>query len=319
MTYPKQQNSKRKRKRWILSATIALLGAALLAGCGAQPGTSSAASSGSSTSTGTVVIGGKNFTESQIMADMLDLMIKKYTHLHVVMKTWLDSAVTWNALKTGNIDLYVEYTGTGLVNILHDPVNTNPNAVYNTVKKQFQSKYHVTWLKPLGFNDTYAMAMRQSEAKRLGITTISQLAAKSGNLILGSDTDFTVRADTLPAMNRVYGTHFKSVSTMAIGLKYQALVDKKVDVIDAFSTDGQIPAYHLTILQDNKHLFPPYYAAPIVRDSVLAAHPQLKTVLDKLANKIDDSQMQKMNEAVDLQHQRPMTVAKNWLTKHGLL
>ncbi len=287
-----------------------------MAGCGVQAG---ASPTGSSAGNNTIVIGGKNFTEQQIMADMLELMIKHDTNLHVKMQTWLDSAVTWNAMQTGRIDLYVEYTGTGLVNILHDKVNTNPQTVYHTVKQQFQQKYHVTWLKPLGFNDTYAMAMRQSEANRLGIHTISQLAAQSGNLILGSDTDFTSRSDTLPAMNRVYGTHFKAVDTMDIGLKYQALIDKKVDVIDGFSTDGQIPANHLTILKDNKHLFPPYYAVPIVRDSVLKAHPNIKTVLDKLAGKIDDTQMQKMNALVDLKHERPMTVAKNWLTKHRLL
>ncbi len=307
-----------KRKKTLLAvAGTAVLGMSLLAGCGAPQ--SSATSTGNSANN-TIVIGGKNFTENDIMADMLELLIKHDDpKLNVKMDTWLDSNVVWNAMKNKNIDLYVEYTGTGLVNILHDQPMTNPNAVYNKVKQAFQSKYHITWLKPLGFNDTYAMAMRASEAKRLGITNISQMAAQSGNLVLGCEVDFQTRADTLPAMNKLYHTHFKSVDVMEIGLKYKALIDKKVDVIDAFSTDGQIPAYHLVILKDNKHLFPPYYAVPIIQDSTLKAHPELKGIINKLAGKINDSEMQKLNMEVDLGNQKAMNVAQKWLTQHGLL
>jgi len=301
------------------------LGAALALTVGVSAcGTSSANTGGSgggssSSSSNTIVIGGKNFTEQDIMADMMELLIEHDTNLHVKMKTWLDSNVVWNAMKSGDIDVYVEYTGTGLVNILKDKPETNPQQVYNTVKKQFEQKYHVTWLKPIGFNNTYAMAMRQSEAKQMGITTISQMAAKSNQLVLGTEQDFISRADTLSAMNKLYGTHFKAIKSMEIGLKYQALVNKKVDVIDVFSTDGKIPYNHLVILKDDKHLFPPYYAAPIIRDSVLKAHPELKTVLNKLAGKIDDSEMQKLNEEVDIQHKQAMDVAKQWLTQNGLL
>lgn len=239
--------------------------------------------------------------------------------LTVKMKDNLDSNVAWEAMKNKNVDMYVEYTGTGLVNILKDPVTTDPNKAYNEVKKQFESKYHITWLKPIGFNDTYAMVMRQSEANKLGITDISQLAAHSKSLVLGTEQDFVTRHDALPAMNKLYGTHFQSVKAMAIGLKYKALIDKKVDVIDGFSTDPQIPEYHLVVLKDDKHLFPPYYAAPIIQDSTLKAHPELKGILNKLANKIDDSQMQKLNEEVDSQKMTPAQVAKKWLTSEGLI
>ncbi len=308
------------RKGIIGIASLALIG--VVAGCG----TTSANASGSGSNTaagkgsgGTIVIGGKNFTEQSIMADMLTLLVQHDTNLKVKQDTWLDSNVTWTAMKDGDIDAYVEYTGTGLVNILHDKTTTDPQLAYNEVKKQFQSKYHITWLKPIGFNDTYAMVMRSSEAKRLGITDISQLAAQSGNLVLGSDTDFTSRADSLPAMNKLYKTHFKRVSTMEIGLKYKALLDKKVDVIDGFSTDPQIAEYHLTVLKDNKHLFPPYYAAPIIRDSTLKKYPELKTVFNKLAGKINDSEMQKLNYDVDVKHETAMQVATTWLTQHKLI
>jgi osmoprotectant transport system substrate-binding protein len=270
-------------------------------------------------SSNTIVVGGKNFTEQDIMADMLKLLIEHDTKLHVQLKTWLDSNVTWNSFKDNKIDVYVEYTGTGLVNILKEPAMTDPQKVYDEVKKQFEDKYHVTWLEPIGFNNTYAMAMREDEAKKYGISTISDLAAKSDQLVLGTEQEFLTREDTLKAMNKLYNTHFKDIKTMDIGLKYKALVDGQVDVIDAFSTDGKIPANHLVILKDDKHLFPPYYAVPIIHDSVLKAHPELKDVLNKLAGKIDDAEMQKLNEAVDVQHKKAMDVAREWLQAHGLL
>ncbi|WP_245575854.1 glycine betaine ABC transporter substrate-binding protein [Alicyclobacillus contaminans] len=267
----------------------------------------------------TIVVGGKNFTEQDIMANMLTDLIQKDTKLHVKTKTWLDSNVVWNAMKNGSIDVYVEYTGTGLANILKEKPMTDPQKVYDEVKKQFEQQYHVTWLEPIGFNNTYAMAMRAGEAKRLGISTVSQLAAKSDQLTLGTEQDFITRADGLPAMNKLYNTHFKAVKSMEIGLKYSALTNGKVDVIDAFSTDGNIPANHLVLLKDDKHLFPPYYAVPIVRDSVLKAHPELKDVLNKLAGKITDAEMQKLNEEVDLQHKKAADVAEEWLKQNGLL
>ncbi|KPV42077.1 glycine/betaine ABC transporter substrate-binding protein [Alicyclobacillus ferrooxydans] len=280
-----------------------------VAGCG---------SAGSANNT--IVIGGKNFTEQLIMSNILKQLIQHDDpKLTVKMKDNLDSNVAWEAMKSKDVDVYVEYTGTGLVNILKDPVTTDPNKAYNEVKAQFQSKYHITWLKPIGFNDTYAMVMQKSEANKLGITDISQLAKQSGNLVLGTEQDFVTRNDALPAMNKLYGTHFKAVKPMEIGLKYEALISNKVDVIDGFSTDPQIPEYNLVVLKDNKHLFPPYYAAPIIQDSTLKAHPELKGILNKLAGKIDDAEMQKLNEEVDQQKMTPAQVAKQWLTQQGLL
>lgn len=308
----------RSLKGWFVSA-LSLVTLVSVSGCGTTSASTNGANNTTASASDTIVVGGKNFTEQDIMAYMMADLIQHDTKLHVKMKTWLDSNVVWNAEKSGNIDVYVEYTGTGLVNILKEKPQSNSQAVYAEVKKQFESKYHITWLQPIGFNNTYAMAMRASEAERLGISTISQMAAQSGNLVLGTEQDFIVRADTLPAMNKLYGTHFKSVKSMEIGLKYQALVDKKVDVIDAFSTDGNIPANHLVLLKDDKHLFPPYYAVPIIRDSVLKAHPELQTVLDKLAGKIDDNEMQKLNEEVDLQHKKAADVAAQWLKDNGLI
>lgn len=281
-----------------------------VAGCGISGGTHN---------NDTIVIGGKNFTEQLIMSNILQQLIEHDTKLKVEMKDNLDSNVTWNAMKDKDVDVYVEYTGTGLVNILKDPVTTDPQKAYDKVKQQFESKYHITWLKPIGFNDTYAMVMQQSEANQLGITNVSQLGKKSANLVLGTEQDFITRSDGLPAMNKLYGTDFKSVKSMEIGLKYEALIDNKVDVIDGFSTDPQIPEYHLVVLKDDKHLFPPYYAVPIIQDSTLKAHPELRGVLNKLAGTISDSQMQQLNDKVDVLHMTPADVAKQWLQSKGLI
>ncbi|MFC7439902.1 glycine betaine ABC transporter substrate-binding protein [Laceyella putida] len=270
-------------------------------------------------SSDTVVVGGKDFTEQDIMADMITLLIEQDTDLKVKKKTWLNSNVIWNSMKNGNIDIYVEYTGTGLVNILKQKAVSDPQQAYDLVKNEFKGKYDVTWLQPIGFNNTYAMAMRRSEAKKLNIASISDLAKQSPNLILGSEQDFMIREDTLPAMNKLYGTKFKSVKSMEIGLKYKAMANGNVDVIDAFSTDGKIPANDLVLLEDDKHLFPPYYAVPIIRNEVLKKHPELEKVINQLANKITDEEMQKLNKQVDIEHKKSLDVAKKWMQDQGLL
>ncbi|WP_245632798.1 ABC transporter substrate-binding protein [Alicyclobacillus kakegawensis] len=300
----------RLRRRWLHAVAAVLMGLGLTAatsGCGIGGNQD------------TIVIGGKNFTEQDIMVDIMQLLIEHDTNLHVKTFTWLDSNVIWNAFENHKIDLYVEYTGTGLVNILkHKPV-TQPDKAYDIVKQEFQKKYQATWLKPIGFNNTYAMAMTKQEAKKLGIHTISQLAAKSGSITLGTEQDFVVRPDTLPAMDKLYHTHFKKVVTMDVGLKYEALVQGKVGAIDVFSTDGKIPEYHLQLLQDDKHLFPPYYACPLIQDDTLKEHPELKRVLNQLAGRISDEEMQKLNMQVDVEHKPAMQVAKAWLQQQGLI
>jgi len=323
---PLSRSMKTKKSRRFASLTGVALAVTMLCGTlgalGMVPkanATSSKQQYTTAQETGTIVIGGKNFVESQIMADMLELMVQHFTHMHVIMKSWLDSSITWQAMHANDIDAYVEYTGTGLVNILHQPTTTNPIAAYNTVKRLFQKDYQVTWLKPMGFNDTYALVMKQSEATRLGIHNLSQLATHSGTLIIGADQDFVFRADSLPDLNKTYHTHFKQVVTLSTGLKYQALSDKKVDVTDGFSTDPQIPQLGLYSIIDNKHMFPPYYAAPIIRDSVLRAHPELAGIFNRLAGAINDKQMQKMNELVSINNKNALNVARYYLTVHHIL
>lgn len=294
-------------RKKIISAILALvIISALISGCGK--------------SSGTVVIGSKNFTEQIIMGNMLATLVEKNTDLKVDRKLNLGGTdVAFNALKSGDIDMYVEYTGTGLVNILKKPTQNNSDAVYNEVKKDFKEKYNLDWLEPIGFNNTYTLAISPSVEEKYHPKTISDLKKISSNLVLGSTMEFTERPDGYPGLKKTYNIKFKSVKGMDSGLRYPAIEKGDVDVIDAFSTDGMLKAYNLTVLKDDKNFFPPYYAAPLVRDDTLKKYPELKDVLNKLAGQINDETMRELNYKVDKLGEDPKTVADDFLKSKGLI
>ncbi|AST57289.1 glycine/betaine ABC transporter substrate-binding protein [Thermoanaerobacterium thermosaccharolyticum] len=294
----------KKKLTWAI-LTLAII-SALISGCGK--------------SSGTVVIGSKNFTEQIIMGNILATLIEKNTNLKVVRKLNLGGTdVAFNALKSGDIDMYVEYTGTGLVNILKKPTQNNSDAVYNEVKKDFKEKYNLDWLEPIGFNNTYTLAISPSVEEKYHPKTISDLKKISSNLVLGSTMEFTERPDGYPGLKKTYNIKFKSVKGMDSGLRYPAIEKGDVDVIDAFSTDGMLKAYNLTVLKDDKNFFPPYYAAPLVRDDTLKKYPELKDVLNKLAGQINDETMRELNYKVDKLGEDPKTVADDFLKSKGLI
>ncbi|TCW36775.1 osmoprotectant transport system substrate-binding protein [Thermohydrogenium kirishiense] len=294
------------RKKIISAILTLVIISALISGCGK--------------SSGTVVIGSKNFTEQIIMGNMLATLVEKNTNLKVVRKLNLGGAyVAFNALKSGDIDMYVEYTGTGLVHILKKPTQNNADAVYNEVKKDFKEKYNLDWLEPIGFNNTYTLAVSPSVEEKYHPKTISDLKKISNNLVLGSTMDFTERPDGYPGLKKTYDIEFKSVKEMDSGLRYPAIEKGDVDVIDAFSTDGMLKAYNLTVLEDDKNFFPPYYAAPLVRDDTLKKYPELKVVLNKLAGQINDETMRELNYKVDKLGEDPRTVADDFLKSKGLI
>jgi len=269
----------------------------------------------------TVVVASKNFTEQFILADIIIELLRAKTHLHVVSQLDLGTtAICQEAMKNGDIDIYPEYTGTAYLTVLHRQYQRmEPDVLYHEVKQAYQQHYHITWLKPFGFENTQALAMRSQEAKRLHIASISQLVGKATMLTMGAPPEFVVRPDAMPGLKKAYRLHFHTIRAMDPGLMYKAIHEKHVDVIMAFSTDGRILAYHLTTLKDDKHFFPPYFAAALVRDSVLQAHPHVKTVLNELAGTINFAIMQRLNYQVDLAHQTPAQVAHNFLLKAGLL
>ncbi|RED61819.1 glycine betaine ABC transporter substrate-binding protein [Cohnella lupini] len=268
-----------------------------------------------------VVVGGKNFTEQDILTHMIASLIESKTDLRVVRKPFLGgSDITHNALIKGDLDIYPEYTGTGWTSVLkQQPLGGDPDITYQKVKAAYEQNFNVTWLNPIGFNNTYTFAMKRERAEQAGIETFTDLAKKSRKYILGATHEFLERPDGYKGVQQAYGIKFKETKGLDPGLTYTAVKDGTTDVNDAYSTDGRIKAFDLKVLKDDKQFFPPYFAVPIIRMDTLKAHPELEEVLNLLAGKIDDSQMSALNGKVDLEGLQPRDVAEQWLKDAGLI
>lgn len=295
------------RTLWLLVTVAACLLSAVLGGCGEQ--------------SEKVVVGSKNFTEQKVLGYMFAELIEADTDLTVERRVGLQGTlVCFNALKEGDIHLYPEYTGTGLTAILKEPVISDPDEGYARVKSEFERRWGLAWLEPLGFNNTYTLTMRRDQAEELGITRISDLRDHANDLKPGFDHEFMSRPDGYQPLTEAYGFRFKHEPVeLDPGLMYRAIADRRVDVIDGFATDGRIPAFDLVILEDDQGFFPPYYAAPLVRQEVLEAHPEMAEALNRLAGKIDSAAMAQMNYEVDENHRSPREVALEFLRAQGLM
>jgi osmoprotectant transport system permease protein len=267
-----------------------------------------------------ITVGGKNFTEQIILVNIVGELIEENSDLKVEYKPNLGgTSVVFSAMKSGDVDISVDYTGTGLVDIMKHKLIKDPDKVYNIVKKYYDKNFQIEWLKPIGFNNTYTLAVSQDTAKKYNLNSISDLSNVSGDCSLGATMEFTERPDTLKAIESVYGAKFKDVKGIDGGLRYTALNQKKVDVIDAFSTDGLLEQFKLKVLKDDKNAFPPYYAVPLVRKQVILKHPELKEILNRLSGKIDDQTMMELNYKVDSLGEEPKTVAHDFLKSNGLV
>lgn len=267
-----------------------------------------------------VRVGSKDFTEEFIVGNMYALLLEN-NGVPVERKLNLGGTpVNQQALVSDQIDLYPEYTGTGLLTVLKLPSNTDRQAVFNTVKDGYKKQFNLVWLDPAPMNDTQALAMKKDVAAKLGIKTISDMAAQASNLTMIGPPEFEQREDGLPGIQKAYGD-FKLKSYLSVdpGLRYEGLVNGQADVVVAFGTDGQIAAYDLLLLQDDKGLFPPYQIAPVVRQQALDANPKIATVLNKLAPLLTDATMQSLNFEVDGKKREPADVAKEFLQKNGLI
>lgn len=269
----------------------------------------------------TLRIATKNFSEQLILGHLMAQVIEAHTNVKVERKFNLGStAICQQAMLNGEIDLYPEYTGTAYLLVLKAPYkNQTPDELYSTVKTAYQQRFNLVWLSPFGFNNTQALAIRQEFAQNRNIKTITDLLKFHGTLKLGAPSEFIGRPDGLPGLAKTYQLKFASMQEFDPGLMYQAIQKKHVDVISAFSTDGRIPAYNLQILKDDRHLFPPYYAAPIIRQAVLTAYPEVGPALALLANQINDTVMQDLNYKVDLKKQDPAEVARNFLLEKKII
>jgi osmoprotectant transport system substrate-binding protein len=266
------------------------------------------------------VIGAKNFTEQVVLGELLAQHIEATTGLPVERRFYLAGSYICNqALLAGRIDAYVEYTGTALTAILKQPVDKDPERVLATVRRLYMERDQVVVTPPLGFENTFAMVVRGQQARDLHISTLSEAAQYTPKWRLGVGYEFEQRPDGLPGLAKAYGMKFLgSPQLMDLGLLYRALNSDQVDMIAGSSTDGPIEAFHLTVLKDDKHYFPPYQAVPLVREQALERWPQLRGAFDSLAGKITAEQMQSMNNEVDGQHRDPAEVVKEFRLAHGL-
>ena len=266
------------------------------------------------------VIGAKNFTEQVVLGELLAQEIEAKSHLKVERRFYLaGSYICQQALAAGRIDAYVEYTGTALTAILKQPLDRDPQSVFNTVRNLYASRYQVMVGQPLGFENTFAMVIRGDDARRLHLTTLSQAIPYAPQWKLGVGYEFEQRPDGLPGLSSVYGLKFSGdPRTMDLGLLYRALNAHQVDIIAANSTDGPIQAFGLTALEDDKRYFPPYQAVPLVRNEALQRWPQIQLALNALAGRITADDMRTMNGAVDGQHRDPVEVVREFRIRKGM-
>ncbi|HJZ12822.1 MAG TPA: glycine betaine ABC transporter substrate-binding protein [Acidobacteriota bacterium] len=262
-----------------------------------------------------IVVVSKNFGEQVLLGELLAQHIEKKTGISVQRKLHLGGTfICHEALKSGEADLYVEYTGTALTAILKKAPKTDRDVVYNEVKKAYQDRFDLEWTEPLGFNNTFAIIIRDEEAKRLGIQTISEASRHTPQWKAGFGYEFMERKDGFPGLAAAYGLKFSQPPrVMDLTLTYRAIAEKQVDFIAGNSTDGIISKLKLFVLKDDKHYFPPYDAAPVVRSEVLRRHPQIRTALKELAGKISEEEMRKMNYLVDGEHKDVKVVAADFL------
>ena len=274
----------------VLAAAVGLLAALLVAGC--RGGSSQNGDGETAQASGKIAVGSKNFTEQKILGHMFAELLEAHTDLEVERRVGLQGTlVCFNALQKGDIDLYPEYTGTGLTAILEEAVIPDPDEAYNHVQEEFRQQWNLVWLEPLGFNNTYTLTMRRAQANELGIEAISDLAEYKDTLKPGFDHEFLSRPDGYEPLTEAYGFAFaQEPVSLDPGLMYRAIQEGKVDLIDAFATDGRIAAFELKVLKDDKNFFPPYFAAPLVRAEVIDRHPQVEAALNLLAGKIDNHQ-----------------------------
>lgn len=268
----------------------------------------------------TIVVGSKNFPEQALLGEIVAQQIEARTRLRVVRKFYLAGTfICQQAILSGRIDMYVEYTGTALTAILHDPVESDPAAVRARVRQDYAKRFRLAVLPSLGFNNTFAIVIRGADARRLHLNTISEAARYTPQWRAGFGYEFMERPDGYQGLARVYGLRFaEPPRILDLGLLYRALLDRQVDLVAGNSTDGLLAARDLTVLRDDKHYFPPYEAVPIVREDTLARHPDVRGALEALAGEISDADMQRMNYEVVGQHRDIAEVARDFLSSGKL-
>ncbi|MBU0986714.1 MAG: ABC transporter permease subunit [Proteobacteria bacterium] len=272
------------------------------------------------TSHGIIRLATKNFTEQLILGEMMAQLIEARTEFKVQRRFNLGGTmICHGALVNGEIDLYAEYTGTGLTAILKHPVITDPEKALRHVTKAYHEQFGLQWLKPFGFNNTYAITVRAADAEKYGWDTVSDLQTSAQGLRAGFTAEFAERPDGYPGLRQAYNLQFGEIRDFDPALMYEAVVKGEVDVICAFATDGRIASYHLKPLKDDRQFFPPYHAAPVIREDILKRYPKIGDVLELLGGILDDAAMQRLNFEVDAKQRQTAEVVAEFLNAKEIL
>ncbi|KRM86959.1 ABC transporter permease/substrate-binding protein [Lacticaseibacillus thailandensis] len=272
--------------------------------------------------TTTITIAGKMGGEPEILINMYKQLIEQDNpHVHVVLKrNFGGTSFLFKALRSQQIDIYPEFTGTVMQSLVktNKAVSHDPQTAYHDAKTALAQQYHLTYLRPMAYQNGYGLTVTQATARQYHLKTIADLA-KYPQLRAGFDPDFYQQQDGYPGLKQAYGLHFTNVKTMEPSLRYEALANGNLDVTDAYTTDPQIRKYHLVVLRDSKSFFPPYQGAPVMRSSFAKAHPGIVKSLNRIAGKISTKEMQEMNYQVTVKHRKAAVVAKQYLQAHHLL
>lgn len=268
----------------------------------------------------TINIATKPMTEGYILGQMLTELIEQDTDLKVNMTTGVGGGTSniQPAMVKGEFDLYPEYTGTSWEAVLKKE-GSYDESKFDELQKEYKEKYNLEYVNLYGFNNTYGLAVNKDIAEKYNLKTYSDLAKVSNNLIFGAEYDFFEREDGYKELQKVYNMNFKKQIDMDIGLKYQAMKDKKIDVMVIFTTDGQLAISDVVVLEDDKKMYPSYRAGTVVRSEILSKYPELKAVLEKLNNILDDKTMADLNYQVESEGKKPEDVAREYLQEKGLL
>lgn len=269
-----------------------------------------------------ITVGSKAFTESMILSEMIAVLLEEKYDLQVSRKLNLGGTnVVFNAITNGNIDIYPEYTGTAYLSILKQNKRLSALETYDFVQERFSKNYNIMWSKPLGFNNTYTLAMRSDDSKFKNVSQISEIADLTPTLTLASPHEFLERNDGFPNFSKFYQLKFQDdkIKAMNSGLTYSALLNNKVDLIVSYSTDGRIKAYDLKTLEDDKKFFPVYEAAFLIRKETLTNYPQVKEAFGLLEGSLSEKEMIKLNDISDRLKVSPKVIARNWLISQGFI
>lgn len=299
-----------KNKKVISGALLVVILVAIVGGIWAWRNNQSSEAQQSST---TIRVGSKDFTENLVIAEIYALALEDNGYT-VERVSNISSSLIHNSIVNDEIDLYPEYTGTGLLSVLGEDMETDPEKVYKTVKKEYEEQFNLTWLDYAAANDSQGLVIRTEVANSLNIKTISDLQAHASELRFASQGEFDEREDGLPGLEKTYGTfNWQSSKVYDNSLKYSVLENDEADVTPAYTTEGQlVNTDEFTLLEDDKQFWAPYNLAPVVRDNILDDNPDIKTILNNISAKLDTETVTELNAKVDVDGQEYTDVAKEY-------